>query len=272
MQTQTESTLELFKNHQEYLDDSHRLALADALADYAGYVNARLEKVKELRAEWDKIDWAKVSTGEDESVSLAYSLYGKLQGARAISYGNAPRIVQSMPYANSQKQAAWAYKPPTAAEAEAEDQRTHKEIDEQIDKKIQELEDTGRLATELESAARNFTGTRTGGLYVHVTFLNAGNTDGLIKAEGSLIIADRSETLPTLQFDDKVQKVEKRSVSEAWYAINDSAASKSAADDLHQMVKGGAAVTGIAEFSDFRGGVVRSPKVPFPLPQASPSQ
>ncbi len=130
------------------------------------------------------------------------------------------------------------------------------------------LKKSAEVASKMAVELKTFVPARTGDLAIHVTFLNSGNTDGVVKPEGHLSILDRTERLVIHEFDWKAIKVEKRAVADAWFAIDSGTSNPQEIAELSTLVKNRSPVFGKVEFSDYRGQSVTSNKQQVPASDA----
>jgi hypothetical protein len=92
-----------------------------------------------------------------------------------------------------------------------------------------------KRALELLNVLQEFQPKRTGMLQIRITLLNSGDTDGLIRQEGQLILVNEGRKIPIrITSTSKVSKIEKKSMSQVMFKPNEGKATQ---DDV-RLLKG----------------------------------
>jgi hypothetical protein len=217
-------------NEQNSISEHERLLLKDALQSYVEFLNRRLVEVQRLQDSWNK------ASGADE-----LPVVDEIAMARVMVFARDPRDIM----------------PPRQKVADG------------LKQKLDELQESRKLASDLAGTLGAFQESRTGDLTIHATFLNTGNTDGLVKPEATLKLVEREVAVPMTSCNGGMLKVTQRSVAEGWFKLDEVKAAKGDLADLRTIVKQGNSASGIVEAQDFRGSIVSSKRIPFPLLGAS---
>jgi hypothetical protein len=145
-------------------------------------------------------------------------------------------------------------------------------IKQNLNKRISGYEYNKKCATILLNYLTNFQALRTGGIDITIIFLNSGNTDGLIMPEGTLeLVGDgRKERMPIALKESKVMKIEKRSMMEVSFIVDEGKAVHNELDNFKELIKKGFPISGVIEIKDFRTDVIRSKTYSFPVGNTVP--
>jgi len=138
-------------------------------------------------------------------------------------------------------------------------------IDRELKRRIPSNEKAKELAKLIFDDLKRFESTRTGGLDILVIFLNSGNTDGLAKPDGVLELVDRPELIPITLYEGTATRIEKRSMIEVRFRINEGEASPDQLKNLKELVKKKSSISGVIEVKDFHNKTIRSRPFPFPV-------
>jgi hypothetical protein len=131
-------------------------------------------------------------------------------------------------------------------------------------KKLKDIDRLKVIVSDVGMDAKNFKPSRTGNVTVLATLVNAGNTDGLIKAWGYFEVPQLRVKLPIIESGAKAQKIEKRSVKALQFEVDYPRADAEALGSLRSAVKDGKQLVGSLELTDFRGSKIHWSKVEFP--------
>ena len=138
-------------------------------------------------------------------------------------------------------------------------------IDRELERRIPTNEKAKELAELIFDDLKRFKFTRTGGLDILVIFLNSCNTDALAKPDGVLELVDRRELIPITLYEGTATRIEKRSMIEVRFRINEGKASLNQLKNLKELVKNKSPISGVIEVKDFRNKTIRSRPFPFPV-------
>jgi hypothetical protein len=235
---QIQPTISFFRERQSLaFNDTERTTLIAALEGFVNFVEQRLAQVRGYQMRWGNVQTAK----EVDQVRLR-TLIEEAGLLRVMVLPGPAALVQ----------------PPL------------EQIDEEVKRKVVSLETIKQLVTAIVASAREFRPERTGDISILVTILNAGNTDGLMKADGELEIVSRSERIPIVEYNGKAQKIEKRSVTEVWFRFNEGNAAREQLVSMKALVRNKASISGIITLKDFRNSTMRSSGSAFPVTESNP--
>lgn len=153
-----------------------------------------------------------------------------------------------------------------------EPENTINNIKKQLGRRISDNEYIKNHANNLLTYLTNFQAIRTGGIDIIIIFLNSGNTDGLIMPEGTLELVGegRKERMPIALKESKVVKIEKRSMMEVSFVVDEGKAVQDELNNFKELVKKGFPISGVIEVKDFRTDVIRSKTYSFPVSNKVP--
>lgn len=133
-------------------------------------------------------------------------------------------------------------------------------------KRITTAEEAKELASNALTCAQEFKSARTGGLWLSVTFLNSGNTDGLIRSGGgNLRLAGRTEQIPIVLDDESGPGVSKRTIIAKYFRVDEGAASAAQLQTFRTLVQQGGNLSGTVTVKDFRNKTIHSGTFAFPV-------
>jgi len=139
-----------------------------------------------------------------------------------------------------------------------------------ISARIKASEEAKDLAHDILSYVQNFKSIRTGGLWIHITFLNSGNTDGLIRSEGNLELEGRPEHIPIILDDDKGPAIGKRSIVALYFRCDEANAVSAQLQTFRALIQQGGNLSGSVTVNDFRRSLIHSGKFAFPVIESNP--
>lgn len=129
---------------------------------------------------------------------------------------------------------------------------------EPFSKAIVELQDslksTLRATSVLLGAIHSYTPDRTGEIDIQIMLLNAGNTDGLVRPEGRLVLMDSGLAIPI--YARTATQIAKHSMAQVSFWIDKNQAPKTAFDRVTARIKAGHAPLVKIELESFQGAVI----------------
>lgn len=141
-----------------------------------------------------------------------------------------------------------------------------------LSKKKEEMKECVSNATEIIRDIQNAKREKTGEVDIMVTLLNSGNTDGLIRSDGKIVISGIDEPLDIIYQDDPkgglqgldytpaAIGIEKRSMISVTFSLDDSTTSPAALKTLRESVKNRARIEFSVELKDFRDQTIERQK------------
>ena len=141
-----------------------------------------------------------------------------------------------------------------------------------LSKKRGEMERCVSKVTEMMMDIQNAKREKTGEIDIMVTLSNSGNTDGLIRSNGKMIVSgieypldiiyrnDPENDMQGLRYTLAAIRIEKRSMVSVTFSLDDSAIPPAALKTLREIVKNRARIEFSVELRDFRDRTIKIQK------------
>jgi hypothetical protein len=246
---QPQKVQDIFRERQTYFDDDDFENFSAAVTRFLTWLDKRIGDTVEFQSRWERrpkrpLDTSERSTSRRSSTQPSaeemYFDFMRKDFPRLLKVAKALRIIVDDDIINDE----------TLSESAAD--------------RLKRLQESKTIFSELKSNANSFKKERTGDVNIHVTFVNLGNTDGIITSHGWLLL-DSGERLPMKEWDGNDLKVEKRSALAASWTLDNDKASRKEEDYFFQLMKHYADKTATLELIDFRGRVIRSAATKLPI-------